>query len=113
MFITISNINGILGVEVTSIDSENDHFDGTTEIVWSGSGNDYLVGTKGNNALYGNAGNDTLYGGGGIDAFFGGAGNDQIHARNGNKDYVDGGPGNDFAQTDLVDTILNVEAVTR
>ena len=88
---------------------ENDHFDGTTEIVWGGSGNDYLVGTKGNNALYGNGGNDTIYGGGGVDAFFGGGGNDIIHAKNGNKDYVDGGPGNDTDYTDPIDTVLNVE----
>jgi Ca2+-binding RTX toxin-like protein len=91
---------------------ETDHFDGTTENVYAGSGNDYIVGTKGNNALFGNAGNDTLYGGGGVDAFFGGAGNDQIFAKNGNKDYIDGGAGVDTAQTDLIDTVVNVETVT-
>jgi len=88
---------------------ENDHFDGSTEIVWAGSGNDYLVGNKGNNAFFGNAGNDTIFGGGGIDAFFGGAGNDIIHAKNGNKDYIDGGPGIDTAYVDQIDTVLNVE----
>jgi Ca2+-binding RTX toxin-like protein len=91
---------------------EADHFDGTTENVYGGSGNDYIVGTKGNNALFGNAGNDTIYGGGGVDAFFGGAGKDHIFAKDGDKDYIDGGAGIDTAQTDLIDTVLNVENVT-
>jgi Ca2+-binding RTX toxin-like protein len=47
-----------------------------------------------------------------VDAFFGGAGNDQIHSKNGNKDYVDGGAGNDSAVTDSIDTVVNVETVT-
>ena len=90
-------------------------FDGTVERVWGGGGNDYIVGTKGNNALCGNGGNDTLYGGGGdgVDACFGGAGNDYIYVVDGNADYVDGGPGVDRADVDLLDTVVNTESVTR
>jgi Ca2+-binding RTX toxin-like protein len=90
---------------------EADRLDGTIEQVYGGSGNDSLVGNAGANALFGNGGNDTLIGNGGVDALWGGAGNDRILAKDGVKDYVDGGAGTDSAQTDLIDTVVNVETV--
>ncbi len=91
-----------------------DTFDGTTERVYAGSGNDLIVGTAGNNALYGNAGDDTLVSNGGTDALFGGAGNDTLNARDGGATYIDGGPGTDVANVDATgDTTINVETVNK
>ncbi|MEM8613712.1 MAG: S8 family serine peptidase [Cyanobacteria bacterium P01_H01_bin.105] len=56
------------------------------ENVFTGDGNDYLVGNAANNRLLGMRGGDNLYGRNGNDILLGGAGND----------WVDGGLGNDY-----------------
>lgn len=48
----------------------------SSNLVVSGSGNDYLNGAAGKDRLYGGAGNDTLVGGDHIDRLYGGAGSD-------------------------------------
>ena len=100
------------GTDVATTDAP-DHFDGTVEEVYGGSGNDLLVAAPGGgDALYGNGGNDTLVAQGGTDALFGGDGNDTLDAADGGSTYVDGGAGTDTATIDPAgDTTVNVETV--
>jgi Ca2+-binding RTX toxin-like protein len=71
--------------------------------LYSGLGNDSLVGGEGNDSLVDGAGNDTLIGGNGNDALSGGVGNDSLVGGAGNdslvggegNDSLDGGAGND------------------
>jgi Ca2+-binding RTX toxin-like protein len=72
---------------------DGDTFDGTVERLYSGQGNDYIVGTQADNQIYGNAGDDTIFGLGGTDALFGGLGSDEIHGEQGVGDFIDGGKG--------------------
>lgn len=89
------------------------------DTVYSGSGNDLIVGghlttggvTDGSDVLFGGSGNDviwgddygdqinggddTIYGGPGNDTIYGGGGNDTIYGGDG-ADYINGGAGNDL-----------------
>ena len=73
------------------------------DIVYTGGGNDRIIGTAGNNHIntgagndqvYAGAGNDTVLGGFGNDTLRGQAGNDRIYGQAGN-DWIDGGTGLD------------------
>lgn len=64
------------------------------ENVWTGSGNDNVLGNAASNGIDGGAGNDTLSGGAGDDVIDGGAGHDLIYGGPGNDD-IRGGAGND------------------
>jgi len=55
--------------------------------------------------LYGRSGNDGLRGGPGRDILDGGPGNDTIQARDGGRDEVRCGPGNDLALVDRRDHV--------
>ena len=50
-------------------------------------------------------GDDELYGGPGRDALLGGAGDDFIEAKDGHRDYVWCGPGDDVVSVDLGDRV--------
>ena len=75
------------------------------EDVWSGTGDDVLVGTDGPNLLMGAAGNDAISGGGGPDVLTGGDGADSLAGGEGpdtlvggrGPDVLWGGPGVDTA----------------
>ena len=69
-----------------------------------------LRGGAGNDVLRGGRGNDILDGGTGSDKLFGGAGVDTFYVRDGTKDQVDGGAGNDRANKDPIDALFSVEA---
>lgn len=105
----------IIGIGTFADDGEVGEMDNVyqdVERVYGGSGNDSIKGSLADNALFGNGGNDTLTGGGGVDALFAGTGNDTIFARDGLKDFVDGGAGIDTASTDTIDDVVHVETVT-
>jgi Ca2+-binding RTX toxin-like protein len=77
------------------------------DVLWSSSGNDYLVGAAGNDNLDANWGNDILDGGigddslsdlGGNNVLLGGAGNDSIQTDAGHN-LIAGGSGNDSIKT--------------
>ena len=76
-------------------------------------GNDQLVGSAGDDYLEGGAGHDELYGQGGRDSLFGLSGNDRLFADDGAPDTIRGGSGNDEADVDTQDDVLDVETVTR
>ncbi|MCI0607125.1 hypothetical protein L0156_29415 [bacterium] len=77
--------------------------------------NDVLLGGPGSDKLRGKKGNDTLVGddqgapGPRKDVLVGGGGDDILLARDGVRDVVKGGAGNDQAETDSNDTVLGVE----
>ena len=68
-------------------------------------GGDETWGLAGDDALSGGGGDDELYGGEGHDALLGGAGDDFIEARDGERDYVWCGPGDDVVSADPVDRV--------
>jgi len=68
------------------------------EDIWSGSGNDTLIGNSVSNWIDGNAGNDFIDAGGGDDWLEGGAGNDTMR----------GGIGEDLVYYGKVNVALNV-----
>jgi Tol biopolymer transport system component len=61
---------------------------------------DVICGGRGADKIIGGGGNDILDGGPGKDILQGGAGKDRIVARDGQRDQVRGGEGNDRARTD-------------
>jgi hypothetical protein len=82
-------------------------------------GNDTLVGGRGEDTLIGGKGNDTLRGGPGRDHFnmdngvqTPAPGNDTIYARDGGKDEINCGDGNDVAIVDATeDGVYDCEEV--
>lgn len=68
-------------------------------------GGDETWGLAGDDALSGGGGDDELYGGEGHDALLGGAGDDFIEARDGRRDYVWCGPGDDTVSADPADRV--------
>ena len=68
-------------------------------------GDDYLDGGRGNDLLDGGSDSDVLLGGAGHDDLRGGQGADIIHARDGESDVVDCGPGADTVRADPIDLI--------
>jgi hypothetical protein len=74
---------------------------------------DRIFGLGGNDKLYGLAGNDVIVGGTGKDLMVGGPGNDRLEARDGERDTVQCGPGNDTAIVDTVDVVSACENVQR
>jgi Ca2+-binding RTX toxin-like protein len=69
-----------------------------------GGGNDSLVGEIGNDYLYGEAGNDYLDGGAGNDYLDGGAGNDQLLGGIGNDIYVVDNIGDSVSELSVIIT---------
>jgi hypothetical protein len=84
---------------------ERDNVGVDVEDVFAGDGDDKLVGSAGANTLDGGAGNDRITGGAGADTLFGGEGDDFIDARDGQRDRVECGPGNDTAKVDRIDDV--------
>jgi Ca2+-binding RTX toxin-like protein len=78
-------------------------FDTVGDVVYAGSGSDFVAGSFGADAIFGEGGNDALVGFGGNDVILGGAGNDIIYGDMAwgasevlpGSDYLDGGDGSD------------------
>ena len=82
-----------------------------------GAGNDHIAGGAGQDVLGGESGDDVLDGGAGVDRFWGDAigacipgycssGQDEIHARDGEQETLNCGPGTDSAQVDTSDYVV-------
>jgi hypothetical protein len=95
--------------------SRADTLNGTSanDVLRGGGGNDTLHGRGGNDIVDGGIGNDRAWGEPGRDSIIGGAGNDRLHARDGQRDTLNGGPGFDEAWVDRLDVVRNVERVHR
>ena len=82
------------------------------EDIVGGPGNDTLRGRGGGDDIEGGRGNDRVYGGHGRDLIFAGSGDDVLHARDGQRDTVRGGPGHDRARVDrALDDVAKVEVL--
>jgi hypothetical protein len=68
-------------------------------------GEDGIWGLAGDDGLSGGVGDDELYGGRGHDTLLGGAGRDFLETKDGERDYVDCGPGEDAASVDMQDRV--------
>jgi Ca2+-binding RTX toxin-like protein len=79
------------------------------QALWGGKGADVLRGQAGRDLLHGGAGADLLSGGSAKDTVFGNDGNDKIQARDGKRDYLDGGSGKDKARSDAFDHLARME----
>lgn len=86
----------------------NDALRGTAagEEICNRAGNDVIEGLGGADRLDGGWGRDTLVGGPGRDRLVGGRGNDTILARDGERDTVECGWGDDRAVVDRLDRVL-------
>jgi uncharacterized repeat protein (TIGR01451 family) len=81
------------------------------DMLIGGVGNDTMLGGAGADTLRGDAGDDKLNGGRGFDLLNGGTGNDHIDARDGERDVVYCGFGNDTVLADPLDETLACEKV--
>ncbi|MEM8716509.1 MAG: M10 family metallopeptidase C-terminal domain-containing protein, partial [Cyanobacteria bacterium P01_G01_bin.4] len=75
------------------------------ENVWTGNGDDEIIGTAGDNLIVTLGGNDTVKAGAGNDRVFGGSGNDSLDGEAGNDRLV-GGSGNDIIRGGSGDDVL-------
>ncbi len=78
-----------------------------------GSGGDRLLGEEGYDRLTGGGGADRLDGGPGRNAYDAGSGNDRVQARNGSRETVRCGSGEDRARVDGNDRVRGCEHVAR
>jgi hypothetical protein len=83
------------------------------DTIRGGGGNDRISGGAGADKLYGDAGNDSITPGAGRDTVFGGSGSDTIRARDGERDTIDCGPGNDTVVADKADFVKGCETARR
>jgi hypothetical protein len=79
------------------------------DVICGLGGDDTIYGLAGNDRIEGGAGDDIIYGGQGKDTLVGGNGSDIFYSKDGTRDVIDGGPGNDTAHVDKVDTRISVE----
>ncbi|MDQ1476678.1 MAG: hypothetical protein QOE62_1907, partial [Actinomycetota bacterium] len=84
---------------------------GHDDTIFGLGGNDTLLGGAGDDRIYGGPGRDIITGGAGADRLYGGPGSDTIFAVDGERDFIDCGPGNDRAVVDSVDKTINCEVV--
>jgi hemolysin type calcium-binding protein/WD40 repeat protein len=84
---------------------------GFDDVVFGLGGNDTLLGGAGADRIFGGPGNDVVTGGGGADHLWGGRGSDTINAVDGERDYIDCGPGPDRAVVDRFDSVIHCEVV--
>ena len=98
---------------------------GGDDVVKGGDGDETIDGGAGADSVIGGRGNDTLTGGAGPDRIFGDndaggcgpiicsiqSGSDTIEARDGERDVIDCGVGNDTARVDAGDVVSNCETV--
>ena len=88
---------------------EGDNVSVDVEDITGGEGPDVLGGSDRANLLIGNGGNDLLQGGTGVDQFVGAAGDDVIAARDGARELLDCGAGNDRGVGDDIDQLSECE----
>jgi Tol biopolymer transport system component len=84
---------------------------GHDDVIFGLGGNDTILGGAGDDRIYGGPGNDVITPGAGADRVYGGPGSDTIYAADGERDFIDCGPGRDRAVVDPVDRTVNCEVV--
>lgn len=101
--------------QVLGTTGKRDKLDGTRfgDTLRGGKGNDRLRGRGGDDCLKGEAGRDKLRGGTGRDILSGGSGDDVLKARDGERDRVRCGGGDDRAKVDKRDRVKGCETLRR
>jgi Ca2+-binding RTX toxin-like protein len=79
------------------------------DVLYGGGGNDTVRGRRGSDFLRGQGGNDRLFGGRGVDRLLAGDGDDHLFARDGRREFVNGGDGFDRARIDAQDHARRIE----
>jgi len=109
------NLSGGQGDDLIRGNDGNDVLLGRVgnDTVGGGKGDDYVGGGQDVDQLFGGDGDDTLFGGTSSDFFDGGAGNDLLRARDGTRDTILGGEGDDSVEADFgldygVDALIQV-----
>jgi hemolysin type calcium-binding protein len=83
------------------------------DMATGGDGNDDILTGKGNDTALGGKGGDQLFDDHGRDRLHGGRGNDRFSARDGHRDVIDCGPGEDIAIIDRFDVAVGCEHAYR
>ena len=104
------DLNGLAGPDLVRGGPGNDVVRGDDPLVGDRVSRDVLRGGRGDDEVLGGDGSDRLRGGLGTDTIRGEAGDDRIGARDGVRDYVVCGPGQDVARLDRLDTIQDATA---
>src|SRR5262245_20375553 len=124
----IASIIGGTGADTYTGNAGGNYFEGGegNDAISGGGGDDNLVGGPGNDRISGGdgqdvvggeSGDDVLDGGAGVDRFWGdsvgacipgycSSGQDEIHARDGEQETINCGPGTDSAQVDTSDYVV-------
>jgi hypothetical protein len=111
----VDKMYGFGGADLMKADGNGDRMHGGDEHGWGDKllgqrGEDWMAGNRGDDALYGGNGDDTvgggpgddlIQGGYGNDALYTGTGDDQVNARDGHKDVITCGSGNDLIYLDF------------
>jgi Ca2+-binding RTX toxin-like protein len=82
------------------------------DVICAYGGRDVVNGLGGSDIVFGGPGADNIKGGRGKDALYGNAGRDRFNSRDGKRDRVRGGAGNDRARVDRRDRVRQVEQVS-
>lgn len=93
----------------------DDHLVGTrgSDLIRGRRGDDKIRGRGGDDCLFGGRGADVIRGGAGRDVIRGGRGADRIHSRDGERDTVRCGKGDDLVIADRKDRVSGCERVRR
>jgi Ca2+-binding RTX toxin-like protein len=83
------------------------------DLIRGGGGGDRIFGRGGDDRISGNAGDDRIQANGGRDRVFGRQGDDRIRVRDGVREVIDCGSGNDTVAADRLDVLRNCERVFR
>lgn len=116
----VTYADSLTGIVVTlddlandGVSGEHDNVQADIEDAYGGPFDDALEGDAAQNMLDGGDGKDVFDGRGGTDELFGGAGEDRLLGRDGRRDRLDCGDGEDIAIVDTLDEVQNCEVVDR
>jgi len=106
-------IDGAAGADTVSGGAGNDNVQGGGggDQVNGGTGQDTVMGGTGNDVANGGAGNDRVLDAQGKDTLNGGPSSDLVSSRDGDRDVVNCGSGEDVAVVDATDTVHGCEHV--
>jgi Ca2+-binding RTX toxin-like protein len=105
ILIILAADDALAGVVIGGGDDDSLRGSGAGESLVGFGGGDETWGLAGDDALSSGGDDDALYGGTGHDALLGSAGDDFVEARDGERDYVWCGPGDDTVSVDPVDRV--------
>jgi Tol biopolymer transport system component len=108
-------VGGFAGDDRIVGNAGNDRIEGNAgdDSIDAGPGDDAVFGGPGDDTIVAGSGRDLIVGGPGRDSIAAGAGSDRIETRDGFRDLIDCGNGNDTAEVDRLDVVRHCERVLR